>query len=505
MRKFHSISIAVCFYIGVILLLAATSPCPAQSTSVARENLVAQAQQAQQKAVEFFTQQVAKNGGYVYQVSADLRFREGEGDAGADAVWVQPPGTPSVGLALVEAYQRTGDPYLLDGALAAAQCLIQGQLHSGGWQNHIDFDAALRLKSAYRVDGPRKKKAKNWSSFDDDQTQAAIRFLVTLDRVLEFRNPEIHDCVQRALDAVVANQYPNGGWAQGFEKLDPNLKHPDVTASFPDEWPRKHPGEDYWIYYTLNDAAQVRIMDSLWLAFETYHDNRFREAAVRGADFLLKAQMPEPQPAWAQQYNFSMHPVWARRFEPASISGLESQGAIEALLAMTERTGDKRFLKPIPSAIAYLKKSVLPDGRLARFYELKTNRPLYFTTTYQLTYDDSDLPTHYGFKVANRLPALETRYDALANKSSDEILAEAERKKSKPNKAPNDALVQTVISQLDPRGAWVEEGTLKYVKTNDTVKEVIRSDTFADRLELINRFIAAHSKGTDKPSPKTIK
>ena len=55
-------------------------------------------------------------------------------------------------------------------------------------------------------------------------------------------------------------------------------------------------------------------------------------------------------------------------------------------------TGDKKYLEPIPRALAYLKKSRLPDGRLARYYELKTNRPLYMTRDgdeYSLTYDDS--------------------------------------------------------------------------------------------------------------------
>ena len=50
-------------------------------------------------------------------------------------------------------------------------------------------------------------------------------------------------------------------------------------------------------------------------------------AARRGGDFILLAQMPEPQPAWAQQYNARMEPAWARRFEPASITGGESVGA----------------------------------------------------------------------------------------------------------------------------------------------------------------------------------
>ena len=55
----------------------------------------------------------------------------------------------------------------------------------------------------------------------------------------------------------------------------------------------------------------------------------------------------------------------------------------------------------------------LPDGRLARFYELKTNKPLYFTKTYEVTFSDEDLPTHYGFKVAYRGERLAKEYERV--------------------------------------------------------------------------------------------
>ncbi len=176
-----------------------------------------QAAAAQEKAVKFFASQVAVEGGYVYQVTSDLKLREGEGDAGSKAVWVQPPGTPAVGQALIEAYERTGQKYLLDAALQSARCLLQGQLHSGGWQNHIDFDTELRPKLAYRVDGKPAKKARNLSSFDDDQTQAALRFLMHVDRAMQFKDEPIHEAVQFGLQAVLKNQYPSGGWAQVFD------------------------------------------------------------------------------------------------------------------------------------------------------------------------------------------------------------------------------------------------------------------------------------------------
>ena len=116
--------------------------------------------------------------------------------------------------------------------------------------------------------------------------------------------------------------------------------------------------------------------------------------------------MPEPQPGWAQQYDREMHPAWARKFEPPSITGGESQGAIRILMDVYRHTGDKKYLEPIPRALDYLDKSQLASGRLARFYELKTNKPLYFTKTYELTYDDSDMPTHYGFKLDGKLDQL---------------------------------------------------------------------------------------------------
>jgi len=107
-------------------------------------------------------------------------------------------------------------------------------------------------------------------------------------------------------------------------KKAPNPElYPVRKASYPETWLRKHPGEDYWLYFTLNDDNIARTVETLFKAAETYSDARYRKAALKGADFLLLAQMPEPQPAWSQQYNVEMQPVWARKFEPPAVSGSE--------------------------------------------------------------------------------------------------------------------------------------------------------------------------------------
>jgi hypothetical protein len=97
----------------------------------------------------------------------------------------------------------------------------------------------------------------------------------------------------------------------------------------------------------------------------------------------------------------------------------------------------------------YLKKSLLPDGRLARYYELQTNKPLYMTRRgdeYSLTYDDSQLPDHYGWKVASRLEAIEAAYQAAKS---------GEAAPKPPAAKPTTEAVRKIIADLDTEGRWI--------------------------------------------------
>ena len=160
------------------------------------------------------------------------------------------------------------------------------------------------------------------------------------------------------------------------------------------------------------------MVDLMFRAAEIYNAPKFLAATERAGEFILLAQMPQPQPGWAQQYDADMHPAWARKFEPPAFTGGESQGVMRTLLRLYERTGDRRYFEPIPRALAYYRSCRLPDGRLARFYELQTNKPLYFTKDYQLTYSDDDMPTHYGFKTSNNLEPIAKAFDRCENRWS---------------------------------------------------------------------------------------
>ncbi|MDP6037265.1 MAG: polysaccharide lyase, partial [Candidatus Latescibacteria bacterium] len=180
-------------------------------------------------------------------------------------------------------------------------------------------------------------------------------------------------------------------------------------------------------------------------------------------------------------------PAWARKFEPASITGGETFGIMRSLLDLYLETGENRFLEPIPKALAWAKRSRLSDGRLARFYELKTNTPLYFTKDYTLTYDDSDMPTHYAFKVSgNRIEGIERTYNRIINDGREKILSERNRAPQ-----PDPEQIQEIIQALDEQGRWVENDSLRNPENRrERIEtEILSCRTFNRNLTLLARYV----------------
>jgi PelA/Pel-15E family pectate lyase len=453
------------------------------------------ARSALARAVKFMRDHVSANGAYLWNYSGDLTQREGEVRATASQGWTQPPGTPTVGEAFLEAWLICHDEVLLEAARDAGHALAECQLHSGGWDYVVEFDPEERRRWAFRSDTESPDpKAKNVTTLDDDTTQSVLRFLMKLDRVLDFQDQAIHQAVEYSLRALLKAQYPNGAWPQRYSEFPNAADFPVLKGSYPDMWSRSYPKLDYRSYYTFNDDTLADLIDTMFLASEIYSDQQYENAARRAGDFILLAQMPEPQPAWAQQYNAQMQPAWARRFEPASITGGESQGVIRILLKLYSRTGDERFLEPVPRALDYLKRSELPSGQLPRFLELHTNRPLYFTTQYLLTYDDSDLPAHYGFKVTSKINQLRDQYATVKKSGKSTSLL---WKISRTPPAPSTKLARQaaeLIAALDERGAWLEKGALKAKGNNTSSSLVLTTRTFNRNIILLSSFVEASRK-----------
>jgi hypothetical protein len=322
---------------------------------------------------------------------------------------------------------------------------------------------------------------------DDNTTQAAIRLLMRVDQALGFKDAAVHESARFALASLLAAQYPNGAWPQRYSQPPVAGDFPVLKARYPDAWPRTWPKAKYNAYYTFNDNALGDVIDVMLEASRVYDDSQYRRAAERGGDFILLAQMPDPQPAWAQQYNARMEPAWARKFEPPAITGGESQSVLITLLLLARETGQPKYLEPVPRALAYLNASRLADGRMARFYELRTNRPLYFTRDYRLTESDADMPTHYSFKTTGRLDRIEREYERLKKNG----LKPAKRRQAPRLTAELAARAKQAIAALDDRGRWLETGHLKFDPPDSPPSPIVRSSTFIDHLSALAEFIEA--------------
>jgi hypothetical protein len=544
---------------------AAASQGFAQSDDAA---LREQAKAALRRAVEFYRTKVATEGAYHFAYAEDLSYGRSEMSEGPTRIEVQRDGTPIVGMAYLEAYEATRDGYYLEAARDVARALVKGQYCSGGWDYYIEFDPQKRPQFPYRADGrcaPGTNPSQRPTTLDDNVTQAAVRVLMRVDRELDFKDGDIHGAARFALDSLVNAQYPNGAWPQRFTQAPNPGEFPVKRASYPESWPRTWPRASYFTHYTFNDNSVVDAIDAMLEAARIYKEPRYLASAEKGGEFILLAQMPEPQPGWAQQYDKDMHPAWARVFEPPSITGGESQSVMRALLLLYRETGKQKYLEPLPRALAYYQKSILPDadkpseirrracpGRTpcaARFYEMKTNRPLYITKGtrvtsldqgatnvdgYEVSYSDESVITHYSVLVSGAAFAeIEREFKEIQN-ADPATLKRADRlhglspwadRRSVAGQG-TDARVRAIVSAMDPRGAWVEEGAIgkanrlvsvfagrELVVTiagktlplneNDTLEvfqgpeppkaRIVRSRTFAENVGVLSAYLASGS------------
>jgi hypothetical protein len=486
-----------------------------------------------EQATRYFHQRVSRHGGYVYHVSVDGRVRWGEGRVGADTIVVQPPGTPAVGLAYLVAWRATGDDVHRAAALDAARALVAGQLESGGWTQTIDFPPYAA--GAKRLGRYRRKPAGDWnsSSLDDGQSTTALRFLLRLDRELKASDPAIHEAAEYGLKSLCDAQFPNGAFPQVF--TGPVLKGPwadlrlddpalrEMRARYPEQTAIDAPRvKNYWDCYTLNDDLAGAVLETFveaeaWERTSNVATERLvaRRAIERLGKFLLAARMPEPQPAWCQQYHPDMIPVWARKFEPPAIACSESEDVARTLIRIARHTGDATYLQGLERSLEYLGTCLLPDGRYARYRELRTNRPLYMDAEYRLAYDDSSAPSHYGWKRDAHLSALraelvETRRDLarrVGTKPNEAFVAETKAPRGGPTRASLERMSKLLkeFRRLPTgEGCWVSKyageslmGQAKFAAGT----EYLSSGVFCKNIEALAEYLTEAARREIDKSP----
>ena len=426
------------YFLSLLIVLSAI-----QNGFGAEDPLVKKTEETLKRAFDFF-HSISINGGYAGIYTADLSKRYGEAlfeRARKNRIWVQPPGTPTVGESFLRAYKITGDKKYLAAAVDAARALVWGQRKIGGW------DHLVNVKHLQEdPDKPVRKKGR--CAFDDNITQGALTFLMTLDKTV---NEEwLTEAIDLGLRFMMESQFENGAWSQYYPLIG-----------------------GYHNYYTFNDNAINDCIRVMLMAHQLYGRDEYLSSAMRGGDFIIQSQLPAPQSGWAQQYSYDLKPAWARRFEPPGICSFATGRNIKTLVDLYLYTKSDKYLNPIPDAINWLESSMIGNDLWARLYEEGSNKPIYGDRLngnkifYNYMSISETERKSYGWQGSFGIKGFISYYNKnkpggnINNAESITPLTSEKRKNRLTEITPD---IEKIIASMDDKGRWVDEDGMIYSK-----------------------------------------
>ncbi|MBN1379843.1 MAG: pectate lyase [Gammaproteobacteria bacterium] len=380
--------------------------------------------QTMKRASVFMVDKVSYQGGYLWSYLPDFSRRWGELEARESMIWVQPPGTASMGHLFLDAYHISHDEYYYQAAQTVAAALIKGQHPSGGWNYLIDFAGEESVREWYDTIGRNGWRLEEFhhyygnATFDDAGTAEAARFLLRL--YLEKTDKQYKTALDKAIGFVLSAQYPNGGWPQ---------RYPPVS-----EFPQ-HGHADYTPFITFNDDVAAENIDFLIFCYRTLNDKKLLAPIIRAMNSYLLTQMPQPQSGWAMQYSIDLKPAVARSYEPAALSTSTTAANVIKLMEFYQFTGDKKFIQRIPEALDWLDSVQLPKDKIFRgrthptYIELTTNKPLYLhrkgsnvaNGKYYIDYNPEKTIIHYGSTRQLNVDAIRKYFEKIKSLPADQV------------------------------------------------------------------------------------
>ncbi len=437
---------------------------------------------AMKRATVFMVETVSTRGGYVWQYLPDFSRRWGELEARPTMIWIQPPGTPTMGQLFLDAYHATGDEYYYRAAERAAEALIRGQLSAGGWDYVVDFAGDRSLRDWYGTVGRNAWRLEEFqhyrgnATFDDGATAGSAHLLLRL--YVEKRDLKFKPALDRAIRFVLDSQDPVGAWPQRYP---------------PQHEPSQGAAADYTSYLTFNDDVTAGNIELLIACDEALGERRLLDPITRGMNAFIVAQQGQPHPGWALQYTPDLKPAGARTYEPAAIATHTTAQNIEHMLRFYRLTGDTRFLARIPEALDWLDAVRLPPDVAAvagggrthpTFLAVGTNTPIYvhrrgsnvFNGAYYADGNPHDTIGHYGsfrqidvarlralYREAKAVPPAEAvKGSPLAPGAGVPTLPRYVAVREPPPfldgiDGPAEGRAARIIASLDAQGRWLTE------------------------------------------------
>jgi PelA/Pel-15E family pectate lyase len=322
--------------------------------------------------------------------------------------------------------------YKLSQIKEIADNILLYQKTNGGWPENYDMTAILTEKQKEKI-----IRAKNTddTTFDNGTTYPQIEYLAKAYQII--KDEKYKEAALRGIDFTLSAQYANGGWPQFFPLR-----------------------KDYSRHITFNDDAETGVMamlkdiveDKPYYSFiEKGRREKIKIAYDKGLDCILKCQINDngKLTAWCQQHDEkNLRPVGGRTYELPSICGEESANVVLFLMSI-DKPG-KEVINSVQAAVKWFEESkiigirvekinapevkysfgvskkdrvVVKDANAspiwARFYELKTERPLFADRRGVAVYSlaevnrerrcDYSFYTHEPQKVLNKYPAWEKK------------------------------------------------------------------------------------------------
>ena len=295
---------------------------------------------------------------------------------------------------------RAGQPrYQPSDLTGIGDNILLFQKSNGGWPKNYDMFAIL---SPAQKDSVLTARNVLNTTFDNRTCFTQIDALATIFAA----KPEekYKTAALKGLDFLLEAQYENGGWPQ-YYPLESNYSK---AITFND-------GVFTGIMELL---SKIRNNDPKYSFLPGQYRSKISDAYTRGLDCVLKTQINDTgkPTAWCQQHDpVTLLPVWARKFEPASICNAESADLV--LFLMKIEQPPKKLIEAIQHAVVWFQDSKIYHTRVntvpapkmvtdfrvsttdkvvvkdttakpiwARYYELKTHRPIFCNRDSKIVY-----------------------------------------------------------------------------------------------------------------------
>lgn len=281
-----------------------------------------------------------------------------------------------------------------------ADVVVSFQIPSGGWGKNMNMAGSLRQPGqSYVTDNNNRfpspgdfdaARDPSWhyvGTIDNDATTTEMWFLAKVQANVSHADGDPYrKAFLRAVNYLLAAQYPNGGW--------------------PQVWPLEG---GYHDAITFNDGAVLNSIEILTAVSEGKPEVSFVTASLRaragtavekGTQCILTTQvvLHGAKTLWGQQYDpLTLKPVAARNYEPASLSSEESSDLLTYLMSLSAPS--PRVREAVNAGVKWLREHAIyneavaggrntPEGRRvvekqgagpiwARFYSLETEKPIF--------------------------------------------------------------------------------------------------------------------------------